>query len=73
MHTDPDAPLIHLLSIKHNPLLIAMNDQQLKEFVIQLRTRVEKPAKKPRATKPKPPKEPKPSLEAQRQAIRDTL
>jgi hypothetical protein len=73
MHTDPDAPLIRLLSIKHNPLLVQMNEQQLREFVIQLRARAEKPAKKTRTTKPKPPKEAKPSLEAQRQAIRDAI
>ena len=69
MNTDPDAPLIHLLSIKHNPLLVAMSDQQLREFVIQLRT----PAA-PKKTRAKPkPKPPKPSLEAQRQALRDAL
>lgn len=33
-----DAPLIHLLSIKHNPLVKDMNNQQLAELVKKLRT-----------------------------------
>jgi hypothetical protein len=68
MHTDPDAPLIHLLSIKHNPLLIAMSDQQLREYVIQLRT---PPKAKTKAKVSK--KEPKLSLAARRAAIRDAI
>lgn len=33
-----DAPLIHLLSIKHNPLVKDMNNEQLAELVKKLRT-----------------------------------
>jgi hypothetical protein len=34
----PDAPLIHLLSIKHNPLVKDMTNEQLTELVKKLRT-----------------------------------
>ena len=34
----PDAPLVHLLSLKHNPLLAEMNQDQLIELVKQLRS-----------------------------------
>lgn len=34
----PDAPLIHLLSIKHNPLVKDMSPEQLAELVRKLRT-----------------------------------
>lgn len=34
----PDAPLIHLLSIKHNPLVKDMSSDQLAELVKKLRT-----------------------------------
>jgi len=69
MHTDPDAPLIHLLSIKHNPLLVQMTDQQLREYVIKLRTPAEKPKPKAKVST----KEPKLSIAARRQAIRDAI
>jgi hypothetical protein len=34
----PDAPLIHLLSIKHNPLVKDMSNEQLADLVKKLRT-----------------------------------
>jgi hypothetical protein len=73
----PDAPLIHLLSVRKNPVLIRMNPDQLMDLAIQLRTRVteaEKPKRKPKA--PKAPSEPKPkklTFEERRQQIRDTM
>lgn len=74
MHLDPDAPLIHLLSIKHNPLLVLMTDEELREFVIRLRTPKEpkkKPSRIPKEPKAKTSKEP--SLEARRAAVRDAI
>jgi hypothetical protein len=35
---DPDAPLLHLLSIKHNPLVAEMTHDQLMELIKKLRT-----------------------------------
>ena len=34
----PDAPLVHLLSLKHNPLLAEMSQEQLIELVKRLRS-----------------------------------
>jgi hypothetical protein len=34
----PDAPIIHLLSLKHNPLLKSMSQEELIELVKKLRT-----------------------------------
>ena len=34
----PDAPLVHLLSLKHNPLLAEMSQDQLIELVKKLRS-----------------------------------
>ena len=44
---DNDAPLIRLLSIKHNPLVVEMTQEQLIELVTRLRHH---------PTKPKPPR-----------------
>ena len=40
----PDAPLHHLLSLQHNPMLIDMSQEQLQKFVQQLRTIATSPA-----------------------------
>lgn len=34
----PDAPIHHLLSIKENPLVVKMSDQELTELIKRLRT-----------------------------------
>ena len=43
--TDHDAPVITLLSIKHNPLVAEMSKEQLTDLVARLR------ASKPKASK----------------------
>lgn len=60
--TDHDAPLIRLLSIKENPLVVQMTQDQLIELVKKLR--------QPHST-PKPPKPP--SKAAQYKALLDSL
>ena len=55
--TDHDAPLIQLLSIKHNPLVAEMSQEQLTALVQKLRhgkapaTKTTKPTKPTRASK----------------------
>jgi hypothetical protein len=55
--TDHDAPLIQLLSIKHNPLVAEMTQEQLTALVQKLRhgkapsTKTIKPAKPTKASK----------------------
>ena len=39
----PDAPLVHLLSLRHNPLLAQMSQDQLTELVKKLRTHATSP------------------------------
>lgn len=34
----PDAPIHHLLSVKENPMVLQMSDQQLTEMIKRLRT-----------------------------------
>jgi hypothetical protein len=72
----PDAPLIHHLSVRHNPLLITMSDEELTGLVLKLR----EPRKGPPKKAPKPKKEPKtkptkPSSEedSRRQMILDSI
>lgn len=37
-HLAPDAPILHLLSLQHNPSLVNMTTAQLKDFVLKIRT-----------------------------------
>jgi len=39
-----DAPLHHLLSLQHNPMLVDMSQEQLQKFVQQLRAVATSPA-----------------------------
>ena len=43
---DHDAPLIHLLSMKKNPLVVEMTQEQLTELVQRLRQQPPKPQAK---------------------------
>jgi hypothetical protein len=36
-HLSPDAPLIHLISLKHNPLVVEMSQEHLIELVKRIR------------------------------------
>ena len=64
--TDHDAPLLRLLSIKANPLVAEMTNEQLTELVSRLRY---KPAPAPRPVKPATTR----SNRAAYQALLDTL
>lgn len=68
--TDHDAPLIQLLSIKHNPLVAEMTPEQLTALVQRLRHGKASSTKivKPKATKPT-----KASKAAAYNALLDTL
>ena len=44
--TDHDAPLIRLLSMKENPLVVQMTQEQLTELVSKLRQQPPKPQAK---------------------------
>lgn len=61
--TDHDAPVIQLLSIKHNPLVAQMTPEQLTELVMKLRHR----------NQPLSPPKPPASKAAQAKALRDSL
>ena len=64
--TDHDAPVITLLSIKHNPLVAGMSKDQLTELVTRLR------ADKRKSAPPKPATTAT-SKAARYQALLDTL
>lgn len=55
----PDAPLVQLLSLKHNPLLKDMSDEDLSALVTRLKTVVQQPvtlkAELAREAKPRSP------------------
>jgi hypothetical protein len=44
--TDHDAPLIRLLSLKENPLVVQMTQEQLTDLVMKLRQQPPKPQAK---------------------------
>jgi hypothetical protein len=73
---DPDAPLLHLLSIKHNPLVAEMNHDQLMELVKKLRTLATSPPTLSARLKSDGDKEnpkSKVSIAAKRRALLDNL